>query len=136
LTNATCCPSAFAFARASSSNTGSIILHGGHVADVNIATTARCAPSRLRNDAGFVDGWMAVVVVWLLLLPRALVEGAGEGVRVLGLLWRERGWCGGGSGRRGWLLGYWWGRIATEYDIYARMQCCAERRREEVSGWI
>ena len=51
------------FARASSSNTGSIILHGAHVADVNIATTARCEPNRLRNDAGFVDGWMVVVVV-------------------------------------------------------------------------
>ena len=75
LTNATCCPSAFAFARACSSNTGSIILHGGHVADVNTATTARCAPSRLRNDAGFVDGWMAALVVGL--LPRVLVEGAG-----------------------------------------------------------
>jgi hypothetical protein len=42
---------------------------------VNIATTARCEPSRLRKDAGFVDGWMVVVVVGL--LPRALVESEG-----------------------------------------------------------
>ena len=56
---------------ACSSNTGSIILHGRHVADVNIATTARWEPSRLRNDAGFVEGWVR-------LLPSAyaaLVEG-------------------------------------------------------------
>ena len=50
--------------------------------DVNITTTARCAPSRLWKDARFVDGWMAVVVIGLLLLPppRALVEGTGEDV--------------------------------------------------------
>jgi hypothetical protein len=42
---------------------------------VNISTTARCDPSRLWNDAEFVDGWMVVVVVGL--LPRALVEGEG-----------------------------------------------------------
>ena len=60
------------FARASSSNTGSIILHGAHVADVNVATTARCEPSRLRNDAGFVEGWMVVVAVGLLLVEGVL----------------------------------------------------------------
>ena len=60
------------FVRTSSSNTGSIILRGAHVADVNIATTTRCEPSRLRNDAGFVDGWMVVVMIGL--VPRALVE--------------------------------------------------------------
>jgi hypothetical protein len=40
-----------------------------------MATTARWEPSRLRNDAGFVDGWMVVVVVGL--LPGALVKGEG-----------------------------------------------------------
>jgi hypothetical protein len=51
---------------------------------VNIATTARCEPNRLRNDAGFVDGWMAVDVVGLPLL-RALVEGAsGNGLYEVG----------------------------------------------------
>jgi hypothetical protein len=48
LTNATCCWLwLWPFDRASSSNTSSIVLHGGHVADVNIATTARWEPSRL-----------------------------------------------------------------------------------------
>ena len=60
------------FARESSSNTGSIILHGAHVADVNIATTARCELSRLRNDAGFVEGRMVVAVVGLLLVEDVL----------------------------------------------------------------
>jgi hypothetical protein len=31
----------------------------------------------LRNDAGFVEGWMVVVVVGL---PSAMVEGEGEDV--------------------------------------------------------
>jgi hypothetical protein len=44
-----------------------------HVADVNIAMTTRCEPVRLRNDAGFVEGWL-VVVVMVGLLPSALVE--------------------------------------------------------------
>jgi hypothetical protein len=64
---------ALLFARASSPNTGSVILHGAHVADVNIVTTARSEPSRLPDDAGFVEGW--VVMVGIGLLPRALVEG-------------------------------------------------------------
>ena len=68
LTNATC---SWPFDRASSSNTGSIILHGGHVADVNIATTARWEPSRLRNDAGFVEGWIGPLPS----APAVLVEG-------------------------------------------------------------
>ena len=44
-----------------------------HVADVNIAMMTRCEPGRLRNDAGFVEGWMVVVMVGL--LPGAFVEG-------------------------------------------------------------
>ena len=63
------------FAHASSSNTGSIILHGAYVTDVNITTTAQCEPSRLRNDPGSVDRWMVAVVVGL--FPRALVNGEG-----------------------------------------------------------
>jgi hypothetical protein len=61
-----------AFARTSSSNTGSIILHVAHVAGVDLAIMARCEPRKLRNDVGFVDRGMVVVVVGL--LPRALVE--------------------------------------------------------------
>jgi len=82
LANATWPSPLFAFSRASSSNTGSIILHGGHVADVNIATTARCELSKARNDAGFVDAWIAPAsgpgVVVADTAARALVEGAGE----------------------------------------------------------
>ena len=44
-----------------------------HVADVSIAMTARCEPGRLRNDAGFIEGWMVMVMVGL--LPSALVNG-------------------------------------------------------------
>lgn len=78
LANATwLAPPFFVFSRASSSNTGSIILHGGHVADVNIATTARCEPSKARNDAGFVDAWI-VPASGLGAAACALVEGAGE----------------------------------------------------------
>jgi len=50
----------FFFDRARSSNTGSIILHGGHVAEVNIAMTARCVLNKLWNDDGFVKGWMGL----------------------------------------------------------------------------
>ena len=57
--------------RASSLNTGSIILHVAHVAHVSIATTARCEPSTLRNDVGFVDGWMVVVAVGRVVAERA-----------------------------------------------------------------
>ena len=62
-------------AHVSSSNTGLIILHDALVADMNIATTAQCKPSRLQKDAGSVDWWMVVVVVGL--VPRALVGGEG-----------------------------------------------------------
>lgn len=37
------------FSRASTSNTGSIVLHCTHVADVNIATAARCEPKKESN---------------------------------------------------------------------------------------
>ncbi|SRR5216683_591473 len=63
------------FSRASSENTGSIIRHGGHVADVNMATTARCEPSSARNDAGSVGAWS---VPSCGPAARALVEGEGE----------------------------------------------------------
>ena len=69
LTNATCC---WPFDRSSSSNTGSIILHGRHVTDVNMARTARWEPSRLRNDAGFVEGWIGPLPS---AVPATLVEG-------------------------------------------------------------
>jgi hypothetical protein len=64
-----CC---WPFDRASSSNAGSIILHGRHVTDVNMARTARWEPSRLRNDAGFVEGWIGPLPS---AAPAALVEG-------------------------------------------------------------
>jgi hypothetical protein len=63
------------FSRASSENTGSIIRHGGHVADVNMATTARCEPSSARNDAWSVGAWSAPSCGPA---ARALVEGEGE----------------------------------------------------------
>jgi hypothetical protein len=71
----------FAFSRTSSSNTGSFILHGRHVADVNIATTARCEVSEARNDVGFVDAWIAPASgpgAVCAVAAYALVEGAGE----------------------------------------------------------
>jgi hypothetical protein len=40
-----------------------------------MAMKAWFEPSRLQNDAGFVEGWMVVAVIGL--LPRALVEGEG-----------------------------------------------------------
>ena len=49
-----------------------------HIADVNIAGTARCEPSSLQNDVGFVEGWMVMVMVAL--LPSAVVECEGEDV--------------------------------------------------------
>ena len=81
----------------------SIILHAGHVADVNITTTARCEPSRLRNDAGFVDRWMTVVVVGLPLLPRVvLLRSRARACRSPSrVLWRERRRLVGGRVRRG-----------------------------------
>jgi hypothetical protein len=62
------------FSRTRSSNTGSIIRHGGHIADVNMATTARCEPSNAWNDAGFVDAWIVLSSSG----PSALAEGNGE----------------------------------------------------------
>ena len=61
------------FDRARSSNTGSIILHGAHVAEVNIAMTARWVLNRLRNDDGFVEGWIEPLT--LDAAAAALVEG-------------------------------------------------------------
>jgi hypothetical protein len=68
LTNATC---SRPFDRASSSNTGSIILHGGHVTDVNKGTTVWWKPKKLRNNTGFIEGWIGP----LLSAPAAVVEG-------------------------------------------------------------
>jgi hypothetical protein len=42
----------------------------GYVADVNIATTERWESNRLRNDAGFVEGWIGPLPS----APAALVE--------------------------------------------------------------
>jgi hypothetical protein len=77
LTNAVCPPPPavrFFFDRARSSNTGSIILHGAHVAEVNMATTARWVLNRLRNDAGFVEGWIGLLALNAA-AAAALVEG-------------------------------------------------------------
>jgi hypothetical protein len=50
---------------------------------VNIATTALCELSRARNDAGFVDAWIAPAsgpggAAVAVVTACALVEGAGE----------------------------------------------------------
>jgi hypothetical protein len=66
----------FFFDRARSSNTGSIILHGGHVAEVNIATTPRWVLNKLRNDEGFVEGWIGPLALNAAAeAEAALVEG-------------------------------------------------------------
>jgi hypothetical protein len=78
LANATWPSPSFAFSRASSSNTGLIIIHGRHVAEVNFATTARCELSKARNDAGFVNAWIAPVSGLGVAAAWAFVEGPGE----------------------------------------------------------
>jgi hypothetical protein len=75
LTNATSLARLLLFA--SSSNTGSIILQGPHVALVKNATTARCVRSTLWKDEGFVAMCTGVVR----LLPWTGVGGdVGAGV--------------------------------------------------------
>jgi hypothetical protein len=63
---------------ASSLNMGSIILHGGHITDVNIAMTAWCKLSKAWNNAKFVDAWITPVSGLGIAAAWAFVEGPGE----------------------------------------------------------